>query len=127
MSGSRRKAHGDGWMLLGDAASIVCPTSGEGIGSGMLSGFAASKFIQRAIEKNDFGAHMFTYYDREIHKRLGREEKIFRLVNNIPGWAFSTGLNTVLSNPLFKKWLCNTEMQKWVDTAYNKPIEVKMN
>jgi hypothetical protein len=48
-------------------------------------------------------------------------------VNNIPGWAFSTGLNTVLSNPLFKKWLCNTEMQKWVDTAYNKPIEVKMN
>ena len=127
MSGSRRKAHGDGWMLLGDAASIVCPTSGEGIGSGMLSGYAASKFIKRAMEKNDFGAHMFTHYDREIHKRLGREEKIFRLVNNIPGWAFSTGLNTVLSNPLFKKWLCNNEMQKWVDTAYNKPIEVKMN
>jgi flavin-dependent dehydrogenase len=36
MSGSRRKAHGDGWLLVGDAASIVCPTSGEGVGSGMI-------------------------------------------------------------------------------------------
>jgi len=124
MSGGRRKAHGDGWLLVGDAASIVCPTSGEGIGSGMISGYTAAKFINRAVEKKDFSAGMFANYDREIHKRLGLEEKIFRLVNTIPGWAFTTGLNMVLSNPFFKKWLADKEMQKWVNTAYNKKLVV---
>jgi flavin-dependent dehydrogenase len=111
-------------LLVGDAASIVCPTSGEGIGSGMISGYTVAKFINRAVEKNDFSAGMFANYDREIHKRLGREEKIFRLVNTIPGWAFTTGLNIVLSNPFFKKWLADKEMQKWVNTAYNKKLVV---
>lgn len=54
MSGNDRKAYGDGWMLLGDAASLVCPTSGEGIGSGMISGYVAAKFLQRAFVQNDF-------------------------------------------------------------------------
>lgn len=126
MSGSRRKAHGNGWLLVGDAASIVCPTSGEGVGSGMISGYTAALFLQRAVQQNNFNSSLFTNYDREIHKRLGLEERLFRFVNHIPGWAFSTGLNTVLSNGLFKRWLANKEMQKWVHTAYHKKIEVNL-
>ncbi len=127
MSGCKRKAHGDGWLLLGDAASIVCPTSGEGIGSGMLSAFTAAQFIERAVNQNCFEEHMFTNYDREIHKRLTLEEKIFRFVNLIPGWAFTASVNAVLSNRIFQKWLSNKEMHRWIDTAYNKPIKVNMN
>jgi geranylgeranyl reductase family protein len=126
MSSSKRKAHGDGWLLVGDAASIVCPTSGEGVGSGMISGYTAALFIQRAVQQNDFSENMFTNYDREIHKRLGMEEKVFRFVNRIPSWAFTAGLNTVLSSRLFQKWLANKEMQKWVETAYRKKIVVNM-
>jgi len=126
MSGLKRKAHGDGWLLLGDAASIVCPTSGEGIGSGMLSGFTAAKFLERAVQQNNFDDSMFASYDREIHKRLNREAKLYRFVNNIPGWMFSLGINTVLSNGLFQRWMAKTEMKKWVETAYTKPIEVNM-
>jgi geranylgeranyl reductase family protein len=126
MSGNDRKAYGDGWLLLGDAASLVCPTSGEGIGSGMLSGYVAAKFLQRAVAQNDFSEKMFTHYNREIHKRLRMEEKVYRFVNSIPPKVFSVGINTILSTWLFKYWLSNKAMKKWVDTAYNKEIDVKL-
>jgi menaquinone-9 beta-reductase len=126
MSGKDRKAYGDGWLLLGDAASVVCPTSGEGIGSGMLSGYVAAKFLQRAVQQNDFSEKMFTHYNREIHKRLRTEEKVYRFINIIPPWFFSLGINTVLSTRLFKYWFSNNAMKSWVDTAYNKEIEVNL-
>ena len=126
MSGNERKAYGDGWMLLGDAASLVCPTSGEGIGSGMLSAYVAAKFLQRAAAQNDFSEKMFTHYNREIHKRLRTEEKVYRFINNIPPRVFSLGINTILSTWLFKYWVSNKAMVKWVDTAYTKEINVKL-
>ena len=126
MSGSKRKVHGDGWLLLGDAASMVCPTSGEGIGSGMISGYVAAKFLQRATQQNDFGGHMFTHFYREIHKRLNTEEKVYRFVNFIPPRVFSIGINLVLSTWFFKYWLSNKAMHNWVNTAYNKELEVKL-
>ena len=126
MSGNDRKAYGDGWMLLGDAASLVCPTSGEGIGSGMISGYVAAKFLQRAAAQYDFSEKMFTNYNREIHKRLRTEEKVYRFINNIPPRVFSFGINTVLSTWFFKYWLSNKAMKKWINTAYTKEIEVKL-
>jgi len=126
MSGNDRKAYGDGWMLLGDAASLVCPTSGEGIGSGMISGYVAAKFLQRAAAQNDFSEKMFTHYNREIHKRLRTEEKVYRFVNSIPPRIFSIGINTILSTWLFKYWLSGKAMEKWVDTAYTKEIKVQL-
>ena len=127
MSGSKRKPAGDGWLLVGDAASMVCPTSGEGIGSGMISGYVAAKFIQRASQQNDFSEKMFANYYREIHKRLTTEEKVYRFVNSIPPRFFSMGINTILSTGLFKYWLSAKAMPKWVETAYSKEIEVNLS
>lgn len=126
MSGNERKAYGDGWLLVGDAASLVCPTSGEGIGSGMISGYIAAKFLERAVQRNDYSEKMFTHYNREIHKRLRSEEKIYRFINNIPPRVFSLGINTILSTWFFKYWLSNKAMKQWIDTAYHKEIEVKL-
>jgi geranylgeranyl reductase family protein len=126
MSGNNRKAYGDGWLLLGDAASLVCPTSGEGVGSGMLSGYVAAKFLQRAVQQNDYSEKMFTHYNREVHKRLHSEEKIYRFVNNIPPRLFSWGINTILASKLFKYWLSRKTVQQWLNTGYNKEIEVKL-
>jgi len=125
MSGSNRKAYGDGWLLVGDAASMVCPTSGEGIGSGMISGFIAAKFLQRAVQHSNFGENMFTNYPREIHKRLRTEEKVYRFVNFIPPLIFSMGINFILSTRLFKNWLSKKAMHTWMYTAYHKEIKVE--
>ena len=63
----------------------------------------------------------------EIGKRLATEEKVYRFVNFIPPRLFSFGINLVLSTWFFKYWLSNKAMQKWVNTAYNKEIEVNLN
>ena len=106
---------------------MVCPTSGEGIGMGMISGLIAARFLQRAVLQNDFSESMFSNFHREIHKRLTTEEKIYRIFNSIPPRLFSIGINTILSTWLFKYWLSTKTMNKWVDTAYNKEIEVNLN
>lgn len=126
MSGSGRKPNGDGWLLVGDAASLVCPTSGEGIGSGMISGYIAAKFIGRAFKENDFSEKMFKNYNREIHKRLRFEEKLYRFANAVPVWAFTRGIHLILSSKYFKKWFSHSEMPKWVNTAYTQGISVKL-
>lgn len=124
MSTLNRKAHGDGWLLTGDAASLVCPNSGEGIGPGMLSGYIGAHYIKRAIEKNCFTENMFTNYDKEVHKRLESEERLYRFANAMPAFIFVKGVDAVLSSKFFKKWYTEKEMKRWLVTAYNKPISI---
>ena len=124
MSTLNRKAHGNGWLLMGDAASLVCPNSGEGIGPGMLSGYIGAYYIKRAIEKNCFTEDMFTNYDKEVHKRLESEERLYRFANAMPASIFIKGVDAVLSGKIFKKWYTEKEMKRWLVTAYNKPINI---
>ena len=44
----RRKVHGNGFVLLGDAAGLIDPFSGEGIGNGMCSGKIAAEVLAGA-------------------------------------------------------------------------------
>jgi geranylgeranyl reductase family protein len=67
----RRKLAGDGWMLLGDAASLVDPLTGEGIANAMQSGKLAALYAARALAR---GAHLSTEldaYGAEVWQVLG--------------------------------------------------------
>ncbi|HVX27845.1 MAG TPA: geranylgeranyl reductase family protein [Parafilimonas sp.] len=124
MSTLNRKAHGDGWLLTGDAASLVAPNSGEGIGPAMLSAYIAAHYIQRAVEKNCFTENMFSNYDKEVHKRLQSEERLYRLANAMSPSLFVHGVNAIMSSKFFKKWYTEKEMKRWLVTAYEKPIDI---
>ena len=47
----RKKCSGNGWALVGDAASLVDPFSGEGVGNALCSGKYAAVAIGEAISK----------------------------------------------------------------------------
>ncbi len=47
-----RPNFGDGWVLVGDAASLVDPFSGEGVGNALSSGQFAAQTINEALGKN---------------------------------------------------------------------------
>ncbi|MFA6213985.1 MAG: NAD(P)/FAD-dependent oxidoreductase [Candidatus Micrarchaeia archaeon] len=47
----RKKCFGNGWALVGDAASLVDPFSGEGVGNALCSGKYAAVTIGEAIGK----------------------------------------------------------------------------
>jgi geranylgeranyl reductase family protein len=70
-----RKCYGNGFLLLGDAASLIDPLSGEGVGTSMISSRLASQVALEAIQKNDFSEKMLKKYDKLLWDTIGDEIK----------------------------------------------------
>lgn len=71
---------GDRFILLGDAASMIDPTNGEGIMPAIISAKMAAKQIEKAFNTNDFSASMMEDYEKAIHQRFWSEMKLKSLV-----------------------------------------------
>ncbi len=67
----RRKAHGNGFVLIGDAAGLIDPFTGEGIANAMTSGQIASEWVDKAIKENNFSESFFKGYEDEVWSVLG--------------------------------------------------------
>lgn len=75
--GSRRvPLSGEGYLLVGDAAHLIDPFTGEGIGHAMISGGHAGEVAAQAIAGNDTSAAFLKAYDDRVWKRLGQELRI---------------------------------------------------
>lgn len=122
----RRKNYGNGWLLVGDAASMISPTTGEGIGTGMTTGLIAASFIQRAIEQNKYDETIFKNYDREIYKRTNDDIKLYKLSLFISpkfmGWAMNKFIHLSILQKFFHK-----KVGQWINSAYHKKIEVNLD
>ena len=70
---TRRENHGDGFILLGDAAGLVDPFTGEGIGNAMESGKIAAETIIEAKKVNDYSKKFLSTYDEKLWNYLGSE------------------------------------------------------
>jgi flavin-dependent dehydrogenase len=74
--GSRRMpVSGDSFMLAGDAASLIDPITGDGIGNAMLSGKLAAEQAIRCFAANDFSATFMQQYDNNVNSALAAEFK----------------------------------------------------
>ncbi len=69
----RRTLHGKGWVLVGDAASLVDPFSGEGIGNAMTSAKYVSEVIDEAFKANNFSEEHMAQYDARLWAEIGPE------------------------------------------------------
>ncbi len=70
-----RKCYGPGFLLLGDAASLIDPLSGEGVGNAMISGKVAAQVALEALQNNDFSEKFLKRYDKELWGFIGEEIK----------------------------------------------------
>ncbi len=70
-----KKNHGNGWVLVGDAASLIDPFSGEGVGNAMTSGKFAGMNIARALKEGNVSEKNFDAYDKELWNVIGGEIK----------------------------------------------------
>src|SRR3989338_4133292 len=68
-----RKCYGNGFLLLGDAASLIDPLSGEGVGTAMISGKQAAKVAMEAMAKSDFSEAFLKKYDTDLWEEIGSE------------------------------------------------------
>ena len=72
---THRKIYGNGFVLLGDAASLIDPFTGEGIGNAMLSAKVAAQVIDEAFRKGDLSENSFKKYDALLWREIGKELK----------------------------------------------------
>ena len=91
----QRQNHGDGFMLLGDAAGLIDPFTGEGIGNAMASAKFSIDVCYEAIKKQDFSKNMFSKYHKLVWNELGHELNISTKLQNAA--KYKTLLNFIIN------------------------------
>lgn len=71
-----REICGDGFMLLGDAAGLIDPFTGEGIGNALYSARFAAKCAREACDARDFSKTFLERYDKRLWNEIGDELNI---------------------------------------------------
>jgi len=98
----RQPLSGDNFMLTGDAACLVDPFSGEGIGNALYSGMLAAMAMQQAVEHKNYSAvFLKTAYDDVLYKRLGDELRISAALQKLCKyqWLFNFVVNKAIKSP----------------------------
>jgi geranylgeranyl reductase family protein len=83
LGSKRRRVHGDGFLLTGDAAGLIDPFSGEGIGNAMVSGEIAARVLARACAANALDAESLGEYPNLLWQEIGNELKTSHLLQRI--------------------------------------------
>ncbi|MBI4167622.1 MAG: geranylgeranyl reductase family protein [Candidatus Aenigmarchaeota archaeon] len=108
----KRKRAGDGFLLIGDAASLIDPFTGEGIGNALTSGKLASQVVISALEKDDFSYGMLKQYETEIDNHM---EGVFR-----SSYKFQKfGKNALMFNALVEELGTNKGDMKIATSAFS--------
>jgi len=91
LGSKKRKISGDNFLLLGDAASLIDPFTGEGIGNAMVSGMIAAEHVSRSLEGNRYDEKFHSKYDEEIYKSLWDELKLSHTLQKLSkySWLFN--------------------------------------
>ena len=73
-------------MLVGDAASLIDPFTGEGIGNAMLSGMHAAIWAGKAHAADDFSASFLRRYENSVFSELRRELRLSHTLQRMLSW-----------------------------------------
>ncbi|HBY67892.1 MAG TPA: geranylgeranyl reductase, partial [Flavobacteriaceae bacterium] len=82
--GSKKKQlSGDHFLLLGDAANLIDPFTGEGIGNAIRSGRIAAEHIKKAFKERRFDADFNKKYDTNIYQAMWNELRVSKSLQNL--------------------------------------------
>ncbi|MEW6748466.1 MAG: NAD(P)/FAD-dependent oxidoreductase [Candidatus Micrarchaeota archaeon] len=86
LASKRMKLVGDGYVLVGDAASLIDPFSGEGVGNALTSGKLAAKTIAGALDKGVLSEAALSDYQKMLWETIGEEidtnHRMQKMANN---------------------------------------------
>ena len=88
----REAISGDHFLLTGDAASLIDPFTGEGIGNALYSGMLAAFAIEELLKAGKYdAASIKEKYDDVLYKRIGDELKMSALLQRLSRypWLFN--------------------------------------
>ncbi|WP_207515650.1 geranylgeranyl reductase family protein [Longitalea luteola] len=94
---------GDHFILVGDAASLIDPVSGDGIGNAVLSGKLAAEQVIQCFITGNFRATFVKNYANRLYKLAGadmrQKTKVLKTMARLPflfDAAFIAGQNSII-------------------------------
>ncbi len=100
LGSKQRPISGTRFMVAGDAASLIDPFTGEGIGNAMFSGKWAAEQAQKALEHSNFSGSFLKEYDKTVYKKLGSELKVSTVMQKLIKypWLFNWMIRKIKRN-----------------------------
>ncbi len=103
--------YGNGFVLLGDAASLIDPFTGEGIGPGMVSAKVASQVITEALTRKDYSEKELNKYQKIMWKTYVdpylKYISLIRIVTNFK-WVIRRAVKKLENDESFKQLMTMT-------------------
>lgn len=115
----QRNISGDHYLVLGDAAALVDPFTGEGIGNALVSGKIAAEVAMNALKNNKFDQKYLSQYDKLVYSKLGSELKMSSYLQKFSIYPW-------LLNMTFKKIKNNTELKNTVTAMFGN-VDLRKN
>ncbi len=105
LGSKQRKISGNNFLLTGDAASLIDPFTGEGIGNAMYSGMLAAAHIEQAIKANRFDAPFNLAYDNIFYHKQWDELKLSHTMQKLVKypWLFNFVVNKANKNKTLRE------------------------
>ncbi|HNW97782.1 MAG TPA: geranylgeranyl reductase family protein [Bacteroidales bacterium] len=83
MAMDKKNISGERILLTGDAAGLIDPFTGEGVGNALRSGRIAAEHILKCFTENNFSSAFNKNYDKEIYRRMWNELRISKSTQKI--------------------------------------------
>lgn len=105
MASRRRVLSGDNFLLVGDAASLIDPFTGEGVGNAMISGYIAAEKTYAAIQQQKFDSKFLKQYDKAVFQQLDSELKVSTILQKLLNYPalFNFVVRKANNNPALKE------------------------
>lgn len=119
MAMKREDVSGNNFLLTGDAANLVDPFTGEGIGTALYSGMLAANAIEKSLMQKKYdAAFLKENYDDILYNNIGAELKISAILQRIGRhpWLLKYIVNKAYKSPSLNKAISgmftNPELRK---------------
>ncbi|HEX8460839.1 MAG TPA: geranylgeranyl reductase family protein, partial [Segetibacter sp.] len=123
LGSTKRNLSGERFLLAGDAAALIDPFSGEGIANAIRSGRVAAEHIIQCFQEKNFSASFNKRYDKEIYRRMWKEFKISRTLQNVVRYPFL--FNFVIKKARQSKYLQTFLIEALANVEKKKKILLK--